>query len=201
MTTTSSDKLGIMFSEVMSGGFALNHVDPAEGATAGRSQPLTMHGSITIDDLDAFMADPAHLGRLDVRMDWAPFGTDIASFDGVFNLLSPSGDPHLKLMVYEWGITHQGQSYYFAGQKNVKTDPLFDVWKETTTLYTTLQEGTDKTGKILGAGILELSPGNLIKMLGTFTALNSHNVIEDLKATSEFGKFFLGELWHIYIRQ
>ena len=105
MTTTSSDKLGIMFNEVMSGGFALGHNDPATGAQAGKSQPLTMHGSITIDDLDAFIANPAHLGRLDVRMDWAPFGTDIPALGGVFNLFSPTGDPHLKLMVYEWGVT------------------------------------------------------------------------------------------------
>ena len=200
MTTTSSNQLGIMFSEVMSGGFALDHTDPATGAKSDEARPLTMHGSITIDDLDAFIADPAHLGRLDVRMDWAPFGTDISSYGGVFNLFSPTDDPHLKLMVYEWAITHQGQSYYFAGQKNVKTDPLFDVWKETTTLYTTLHEGPDKTGKIVGAGILELSPGELIKMTRTFTALNSNSIANDLKATTEFGKFFLGELWHIYIK-
>jgi hypothetical protein len=201
MTNTSSDKLGIMFSEVMSGGFALDQTDPAAGAKAGKSQPLTMHGEITIDDLDGFIADPAHLGRLDVRMDWAPFGADVSALGGVFNLFSPSGDPHLKLMVYEWPVTHEGKSYYFAGQKNVKTDPLFDVWKETTTLYTNLHEGTDKTGKIVGAGILELSPGELIKMIGTFTALNSNSIADDLKATTEFGKFFLGELWHIYIKK
>jgi len=201
VTTTSGNKLGIMFSEVMSGGFALNQTDPAAGAAAGKSQPLTMHGSITIDDLDAFIADPAHLGRLDVRMDWAPFGTDISSFGGAFNLFSPTDDPRLKLMVYEWGITHQNQSYYFAGQKNVKTDPIYDVWKETTTLYTTLHEGVDKTGKIVGAGILELTPGQLLRMIGTFTALNSNSIADNAKATTEFGKFFLGELWHIYIKK
>ena len=58
----SNDKLGMMFSEVMSGGFALNQTDPETGAKAGKSQPLTMHGTITIDDLDAFIADPKHLG-------------------------------------------------------------------------------------------------------------------------------------------
>ena len=201
MTTVSSDKLGIMFSEVMSGGFALNQTDPAAGAKAGKSQILTMHGSITIDDLDAFIADPSHLGRLDVRMDWVPFGTDLSSFGGVFNLFSPTDDRHLKLMVYEWGMNHQGQPYYFAGQKTVRTDPLFDVWKETTTLYTTLHQGSDKTGKIVGSGILELSPGELIKMTATFTALNSNSIADDVKAATGFGKFFLGELWHIYIKK
>lgn len=197
----NSDKLGMMFSEVMSGGFSLNQTDPEAGAKAGKSQPLTMRGAITIDDLDAFIADPEHLGQLDVRMDWAPFGTDIPAPGGVFNLFSPTGDPKLKLMVYEWGMTHDNKSYYFAGQKNVQVHPLFDVWKDTTTLYTTLHEGEDKTGQVVGAGILELTPGELVKMVGTFTALNANSVGESLKATTEFGRFFLGELWDTYIRK
>jgi hypothetical protein len=197
----NSDKPGMMFSEVMSGGFALNETDPEAGAKTGKAQPLTMHGTITIDDLDAFIADPKHLGRLDVRMDWAPFGTDIPALGGVFNLFSPTGDPKLKLMIYEWGVTHDNKSYYFAGQKDVEVHPLFDVWRDTTTLYTTLYEGVDKTGKVVGAGVLELTPGELMKMVATFTALNTDTVAESLKATTAFGSFFLGELWDTYIRR
>ena len=197
----NSDKPGMMFSEVMSGGFALNETDPEAGAKTGKGQPLTMHGTITIDDLDAFIADPKHLGRLDVRMDWAPFGTDIPAPGGVFNLFSPTGNPKLKLMIYEWGVTHDNKSYYFAGQKDVQVHPLFDVWKDTTTLYTTLYEGVDKTGKVVGAGVLELTPGELMKMVATFTALNAGTVAESLKATTAFGSFFLGELWDTYIRK
>jgi hypothetical protein len=197
----NSDKPGMMFSEVMSGGFALNETDPEAGAKTGKGQPLTMHGTITIDDLDAFIADPKHLGRLDVRMDWAPFGTDIPALGGVFNLFSPTGNPKLKLMIYEWGVTHDNKSYYFAGQKDVQVHPLFDVWRDTTTLYTTLYEGVDKTGKVVGAGVLELTPGELMKMVATFTALNAGTVAESLKATTAFGSFFLGELWDTYIRK
>jgi hypothetical protein len=134
-------------------------------------------------------------------MDWAPFGSDIPAPGGVFNLFSPSGDPKLKLMVYEWPVTHQGKSYYFAGQKNVEVHPLFDLWKDTTTLYTTLHEGQDKTGKVVGAGILELTPAELMKMTGTFTALNAANAADSLRATTSFGRFFLGELWDTYIKR
>lgn len=197
----SDNKLGMMFSEVMSGGFSLNETDPATGAKSGKSQPLTMHGTITIEDLDTFIADPKHLGRLDVRMDWAPFGVDIPALGGVFNLFSPTGDPKLKLMVYEWGIEHNSKRYYFAGQKDVKVHPLFDVWKDTTTLYTKLYEGPDKTGKVVGAGILELTPAELMKMTSTFTALNADSVGESLRATTAFGRFFLGELWDTYIKK
>lgn len=198
---TTDNKVGFRFSEMMSGGFALGPTDPKAGAQPGKSQPLTMHGTITIDDLDAFIADPQHLGRLDVRMDWAPFGSDIPAPGGVFNLFSPTGDPKLKLMVYEWRVEHEGKSYYFAGQKDVQVHPLFDLWKDTTTLYTTLHEGTDKTGKVVGAGILELTPAELMKMTGTFTALNASSAADSLRATTTFGRFFLGELWDTYIKR
>ena len=160
-----------------------------------------MHGTITIDDIDTFLADPKHLGRLDVRMDWAPFGFDIPALGGVFNLFSPTGDPKLKLMIYEWGVTHDDRSYYFAGQKDVKVHPLWDLWNDTTTLYTTLHEGDDKTGNVIGAGILELTPGALMKMVGTFTALNADSVAESLDVIGRFGRFFLGELWDTYIKR
>lgn len=194
-------KLGFTFREMMAGGFALGASDPKAGAEAGKSQPLTMHGTITIDDLDAFIADPQHLGRLDVQMDWAPFGSAIPGPGGVFNLFSPTGDPKLKLMVYEWRVEHEGKSFYFAGQKNVEVHPLFDLWKDTTTLYTTLHEGADKSGKVVGAGILELTPAELMKMTGTFATLNAKTASDNLRATTEFGRFFLGELWDTYVKR
>jgi hypothetical protein len=59
----------------------------------------------------------------------------------------------------------------------------------------------DKTGKVVGAGILELTPGELMKMTGTFTALNADSVAEGVRATTVFGRFFLGELWDTYVKK
>src|SRR5438046_10361344 len=104
-------------------------------------------------------------------------------------------------MVAALTITNHNKSSDCASKKDVKVHPLFDVWKDTTTLYTTLHEGVDKTGKVVGAEILELTPGELMKMTGTFTALNANSVGESLKATTAFGRFFLGELWDTYIKK
>src|ERR1039457_4956286 len=93
----NSGKVGITFKELMSGGFSLGETDPATGAAKGKAHVLSMHGTVTIDDIDAFISDPNHLGVLDVVMDWAPFGMSIPAPGGVFNLFSPSGDPTLKL--------------------------------------------------------------------------------------------------------
>ena len=150
----NSNPIGITFAEMMSGGFALGETDTATGAAKGANDILVMHGVITIDDIDRFIADPQHLGRLDVVMDWPTFGTGLPAPGGVFNLFSPTNDPALKLMVYEWGLQHQGKDYYFAGQKNVQVHPVLEIWNDTTTLHTQLHQGKDKTGPIVGAGII-----------------------------------------------
>jgi cholesterol oxidase len=197
----NSNPIGITFAEMMSGGFALGETDTATGAAKGANDILVMHGVITIDDIDRFIADPQHLGRLDVVMDWPTFGTGLPAPGGVFNLFSPTNDPALKLMVYEWGLQHQGKDYYFAGQKNVQVHPVLEIWNDTTTLHTQLHQGKDKTGPIVGAGIISLSFPELLKMGTQFKPLNAPSPEAGLAAVTKFGKFFMGELWDTYIKR
>lgn len=194
--------VGISFREVMSGGFALGETDPAAGKQKGHNEgsELTLHGSILIDDLDRFIAEADHLVELSGTIDFTPFGDGLASTSGVFNLFLPTDDPTLKLMVYEMGFTHEGKAYYFAGQKNVRDDPGFDLWSDTTTLYSTLHEGTDKSGPTIGAGVLTLGVKQLIQLLGTVAAPGADTFAEKSQAIAKFGRFFLGELWDTYVR-
>jgi choline dehydrogenase-like flavoprotein len=102
-------------------------------------------------------------------------------------------------MVYELGFNaSNGDAYYMAGKKIVKQAPVFDSWKATTTLYTELYKGADKTGPIAGAGILSLGMADLMAMIPTMHATNASSPEEEAKAAAEFGKFFLGELWETY---
>jgi hypothetical protein len=194
----SDTRIGISFHEVMSGNVTRGETDPSAGESAAHASPLVMRGQITIDDIDRFVEDPDHVGRLDVRYDWSPFGIDLEASGGVFNLFSPSDDPNTRLMVYEWPAKHDGRSYYFAGQKHVTHHPVRDVWKDTTTLYTALHEGTDPLGPVVGAGIIKLSVPQLIHMVGTFRAVDSSSAEDSMRAITKFGRFFLGELWDIY---
>jgi cholesterol oxidase len=198
----SSNTVGISFSEVMSGGFALGATDPAQGKKKGRAEgsELTMHASILIDDIDRFIAEPGHPGSLTGSIDFTPFGDGLQATSGVFNLFRPTDDPTLKLMVYEMGFSHGGKSYYMAGQKNVKDDPITDLWKATTTLYTKLHEGTDKSGPVVGAGVLTLGVKELIKLVSTVDAPGADSFTEKSEAIAKFGRFFLGELWDTYVR-
>jgi hypothetical protein len=162
---------------------------------------LAMHATISIQDLDRFITDPDHTGQLDGWIEYSPFGKNIASKAGIFNLFSPASDPSLKLMIYELGFEHEGQRYYLAGRKEIRDDPGLDLWKDSTTLFTTLHRGDDKTGPVIGAGILTLGPVELAKMLGTMHATGTHSASEQATTIARFGKFFLGELWDSYIKR
>jgi len=194
--------IGISFKEVMSGGFALGTTDPAEGEKRGRAEgtEMTMHAAIDIQDLDRFIQEPDHPGGLTGTLDFTPFGNGMPATSGIFNLFSPTGDPKLKLMVYEMGFQHDGKNYYLAGQKDVRQDPIFDLWKATTTLYSKLHEGTDKTGPVVGAGILSLGVRQLIDLMSTMNAPGATTFTEKSEAMAKFGRFFLGELWDTYVR-
>ena len=197
----SAQKLGFTFREMMSGGFSLGETDPVQGEAKGQDTVLEMHNTITIEDLDKFITEPSHPGSIAGYINWKPFGQNVQAPTGVFNLFSPTGDPTLKLMIYELAFEHGGERYYYAGHKEVKVHPIIDAWKDTTTLYSTLHKGTDKNGPVVGAGIVSLSPVELIKMISTFRALNASSYQEEAAAVATFGKFFLGEVWETYVKK
>ncbi|MDO9103751.1 MAG: hypothetical protein Q7U57_02190 [Methylovulum sp.] len=197
MTTQHS---GIQFKETMAGGFALGVDTPSEGLNQGNrlGTPLAIHVTVSIDDVGRFIDEPEHPGQLSGSIDFSPMGIGIIADSGVFNLFSPTDDPKLKLMVYELGFEHGGEAFYLAGKKEVRDDPGFDLWTDTTTLFTQLYKGSDKSGQLVGAGILTLGVTDLIKLVSTMTVTHADSAADKLKTISQFGGFFLGELWETY---
>ncbi len=198
----SEQKVGFTFTETMAGGFSLGAADPKEGHARGRREGshLALHVSIHIDDLGRFIEDPDHEGTLTGSVDFTPFGTGIEVTSGTFNLFSPGDQARLKLMRYEVAFEHDGEPYYLAGRKEVRDDPGFDLWKDTTTLFTVLHRGSSAAGEVSGAGVLSLGVGDLIKMMTTMRVLNAPNAAESVRALGRFGSLFLGELWDTYVR-
>lgn len=202
-THMKSTTVGLSFRETMAGGFTLGESDPTIGEQKGRKAgtALAMHATITIHDLRTFIDSPDHHESLTGHVDVPSLGENIPAKTGVFNLFCPTDRPKLKLMVYELGFAVEGQDYYLAGKKEVRDDPGFDLWKDTTTLYTQLHKGTDKTGPVVGAGILSLGVADLLKLVSTLHATNAPSAAEGTKAVMEFGRFFLGELWDSYAKK
>ena len=85
--------------------------------------------------------------------------------------------------------------------KNVRVGSIFHLWRDTTTLFTTLHEGTDKSGPVIGEGVLSLGPIALLKMMTTMSALNSPTFFRSIATVARFGAFFAGELWRVYVRK
>ncbi len=200
VTKMQDDKAGIAFHETMSGPFALGETDPHVGAEKGKAAGTTLSitCAINIHDLDRFIADPNHYGDIIGQVSFTPFEENMPAKSGVFNLFSPTDDTKRKLMVYELAFAHAGQDYYLAGRKEVRNDPIYDLWRDTTTLYTTLHQGSDHSGPIVGAGILTIDMGSFTKMVSSMQVTNAHSITDKAGTLFHFGRFFLGELWDTY---
>ena len=202
VTMTERNQPGISFRESMAGGFSLDETEPLAGRQRGKdaATPLTIHVNISIDDLQRFIRYPDHAGSISGRVSFPPLGENIPAKSGRFNLFFPSDAPGLKLMVYELAFEHSGEQYYLAGRKEVHNDRGFDLWKDTTTLYTRLHAGTDESGPVVGAGVLSLSIGDLMALASTIRVTNASSPKEHAQAVADFGRFFMGELWDSYAR-
>ena len=197
--TISTPHAGIHFKETMKGGFTLGATDPEAGAKGPHE--LAMHATVDIPDIDAFVANAQHQASLSGSIDFAPMGIGMVADTGVFGLFSPSGDPDLTYMVYELGFAHGGQRWYLAGKKHVQVGSPLRLWGETTTLYTTLHQGTDTTGPIAGAGVLELGVIDLFKLMGTLQTPHSSGIGASVSAVGGFFSFFAKQLTRTYLSQ
>lgn len=187
---------GVTFDETMEGWFALGATSPEDGAKQGEraGTKLAMHARVTIDDVDRFVSVEEHPGGLTGTIDFQPLGLGIEAPSGLFQLFSPGPNQQSRRMVYELAFTIDGKAHYLAGEKRVHNDSGIDLWKDTTTLYTTLHEGSEKSGKVVGGGILTLGVRQLLALLSTFKPINGGN----LATIGSFGRLFAGELWDVY---
>jgi hypothetical protein len=201
VTVMKPSAIGITFREVMEGPFTLGATDPIVGAKqgdVGGAATLSLHATISIEDLDAFIADARHGGRITGSISFPPFGAEIPARTGVFQLFSPADDPRMRYMVYELGFRHGDTDYYLAGRKEVKDDPGPDLWRDTTTLFTRLHKGVDANGPVVGAGVLRLGMVELGRLASTMHATGAESLAQAAGAVARFGKFFIGQLWDQY---
>lgn len=187
----------------MTGGFALDANEPLSREKHGNAQNshLALHCQVAIDDLQRFVDDPEHPGRLACTIDFLPFGAGIPCDPDIFNLFRAASTPGERWMVYECGFTTKGQRYYVAGKKIVQHGHAAEVLQQITTLYTLLYEGADAAGKISGAGTPHLGAKSIADMAKSLHVTNAQNHLEVLRGLGMYLKLFLGELWQTYIKE
>ncbi|HET9961726.1 MAG TPA: hypothetical protein VFQ34_05290 [Nitrospiraceae bacterium] len=201
---TSGSAPGITFRETMAGPFSLGETNPQSGARKGKADgtTLTIRPLVNIDNLDVFHFDREHTAQLESSVHFPQlFGETEPTGTGIFNLFAPQGNTRLKLMKYAFEFSHDNQPYFFYGEKKVEDDPGPDVWQDTTTLFSTLHQGHDRSAPIIGAGTLRISLTGFLRQLMTMEVTHSESRIDKLSAYLFFANFFLKELRDTYFRK
>lgn len=196
----------LQFTEEMKGYVTLGERDYQPGLQSSNRSYLMVHLTIKIEDVEKFIADPQHNAAVEGYIACEALGGKRSVESGRFNLFVDRGDPTHKTMLYRLYFKDSaGHPLTLSGFKDVNDDPGFDVWSDTSTLYTRLWQGhitaDDQTQtEIVGAGIIKIHLLDFLKQLTTFRTQGATNQAR-AAALARFGIFFLGKLWDVYANQ
>ncbi|HRX93018.1 MAG TPA: GMC family oxidoreductase N-terminal domain-containing protein [Chitinophagaceae bacterium] len=197
--------VGIQFTETMKGFYAETSTNDnyQEGFDKGKLAENSFAFTLTIrsEDVDDIISNPKHEARMTgtvsaPQLSSTPLGVE----EGYFNLFTDDPDSvNTKLMKYRMLLrSEDDKEYYFKGFKYVHHNKGFDEWAETSTLYITIFEGNNDSGKILGQGILHIAIDDFKKQMKTMKAVNATSVKDALAAELKFGKYFTKSLIEEY---
>jgi cholesterol oxidase len=125
----------------------------------------------------------------------------LTASNGVFNLFEQfEQQVGVRGMKYDMKLTAEdGRDYYFSAFKTVPEDNgVLNIWHDTSTLYVTLYQGPDKSGEVIGSGVMHIHPTDFARQMTTMKVLNARNERERIEGLARFGKFFAGILWESY---
>jgi len=63
-----------------------------------------------------------------------------------------------------------------------------------------VHETEDEASPVLGKGILVIKTIDFTKQMTTMKVLNASSKLEEVKMLAEFGKYFSGSLYEIYVK-
>ncbi len=155
-----------------------------------------------IDNVDRFVTEPAHEARVEGYVTMGPSKHVVER--GRFHLFMKDPQTETKRVRYSLQFySYEDQCYLLEGYKEVKDDPdldFWEIWRDSTTLFTTLYKGDTTADTVFGQGIVRVEPRNLLEQLTTFRVRNAANAKEKAKAMAQFMSFFFGELWETYLK-
>lgn len=198
-------KPGVQFTETMKGYFSLNEKeDFGKGFDLGKKENSPFEFTLTIrsEDVASLVNVPTHqAGMFGSMTAPALSAAPMTALEGTFNLfIADQNSPDKKKMVYNATLVSQeGKTFYFQGFKDVDNNKGIDVWKDTTTLFITIQE-ENANGPVIGKGKLIIEPADFAKQITTMQALNCDSKVEEIQALTSFGMFFAGNVFETYFK-
>jgi hypothetical protein len=198
----------VRFTEEMLGHVTFGETDFARGAQTGRdgSEFLKFHLTIEVADMERFSTDPMRQAGAVGYLQCDALGGRLPVEKGVFNLFVDSG-PGVKRMLYRLFFRDGvGHPLTLTGYKLVENDAGFDLWKDTTTLFTKVlkghvEESGDSSAELVASGILRIRVQDFAKQLTTFRAGGAGGVGAKLGGLIKFGVIFVGQLAEVYLRK
>jgi cholesterol oxidase len=198
----------VRFTEEMLGHVTFGESDFARGAQTGRdgSEFLKFHLTIEVADMDRFSTDPMRQAGAVGYLQCDALGGKLPVEKGVFNLFVDSG-PGVKRMLYRLFFRDAvGHPLTLTGYKLVENDAGFDLWKDTTTLFTKVlkghvEESGDSSAELVASGILRIRVQDFAKQMTTFRAGGSGGIGAKLGGLIKFGVIFVGQLAEVYLRK
>ena len=199
----SADPVAVEFTETMRGFITFGEDDFDRGFRQGKRSKTgcLFHLTILMDDIERFIADREHPGTASGHVECDALGGKLEVEQGFFNLFvntDATGDK--KVMLYRLFLSDgEGHPITLSGFKDVQDDPGFDVWSDTSTLFTKIYAGHvppagDDDAEVVAAGILTIHLPDFAKQLTTFKTHPSGRV----GAIAKFGEMFAGNLWEAY---
>jgi cholesterol oxidase len=196
-------RVSVSFTEEMKGFVALGEQDFDRGFRSGRESrtAFMFHLTITAEDIDRFIANREHEAVAEGWVESEALGGRLPVERGIFNLfVDQEGDRRRKRMLYRLHFSDgAGNPLTLSGHKVVEDDPGFDLWRDTTTLFTQILRGHVEEGKagepeVAAAGILHIHIADFARQLTTFRC----DPPTRIDALARFGALFAGDLWAVY---
>lgn len=207
----------VSFTEEMKGFMTFGEMDFERGARLGKESgtSIMFRLTITVDGVNRFVKDPDH-DTDDVKgyVKCDALGGQREVERARFNLFVDDADPARKRMLYRLFFRDgEGNPLTLSGFKDIYDDPGFDVWKDTTTLFTRIlkghvsaeeeeaarQEPAEYEALVVGSGIIIIHFFDFLRQLTTFRA-EGPTLSDRAAAMARFGALFMGKLWDVYAR-
>ena len=185
----------VAFTEELSGFIAFGEDDHDRAYRAGKRArtACALRVTVTVDDVERFLADPERTARAAGHVECDALGGRLAITAGWFNLVADAAAP--RRISYRLLLTDgEGHPITLGGVKEIEDDPGLDAWSDVTTLFTRITAGHATRRGADRERDPPRPPAGPARSRRLVPRAPAHRV----DALARFGALFAGELWEVF---